>query len=124
MVSAPPKFLGFDSRIWTGRPGILKVRRSKTKVLIDLPLLPAIAQAPTSYLRWERPPSQSTPYLFLRKKMPYEPITSSAIRYRIRHYARLAGISAKVIGAHAFRHSHATSGSLLRMASLEKSRNR
>jgi len=40
--------------------------------------------------------------------MPYEPMTSSAIRFRIRHYARLAGISAKVIGAHAFRHSHAS----------------
>jgi integrase/recombinase XerD len=40
--------------------------------------------------------------------MPYEPITSAAIRYRIRHYARLAGIPAKVIGAHAFRHSFAS----------------
>ena len=38
----------------------------------------------------------------------HEPITSAAIRYRIRHYARLAGISTKVIGAHAFRHSHAS----------------
>lgn len=88
--------------------GILRVRRPKTKVLIELPLLPAVAQALTSYLRWERPPAKATPNLFLRKNMPYEPITSSAIRYRIRHYARLAGISDKVIGAHAFRHSHAT----------------
>jgi site-specific recombinase XerD len=40
--------------------------------------------------------------------MPYDPITSGAIRHRIRHYARLAGISTKVIGAHAFRHSHAS----------------
>ena len=38
----------------------------------------------------------------------YEPITSGAIRHRIRYYARLAGISTKVIGAHAFRHSHAS----------------
>jgi site-specific recombinase XerD len=88
--------------------GILRARRPKTKVLIELPLLPAVAQALTSYLRWERPPAKSTPYLFLRKNMPYEPITSSVIRYRIRHYARRAGISDKVIGAHAFRHSHAT----------------
>ena len=88
--------------------GILRARRPKTKVLIELPLLPAVAKALTSYLRWERPPAKSIPYLFLRKNMPYEPMTSSAIRYRIRHYARLAGISAKVIEAHAFRHSHAT----------------
>jgi len=98
--------LRFEDLDW--QAGILRVRRPKTKVLIDLPLLPAVAQALSSYLRWERPPASSTPYLFLRKNMPYEPMTSSAIRYRIRHYARLAGISAKVIGAHAFRHSHAT----------------
>jgi site-specific recombinase XerD len=35
-------------------------------------------------------------------------MTSAAIRHRIRHWATLAGIRAKVIGAHAFRHSHAT----------------
>jgi integrase/recombinase XerD len=47
------------------------------------------------------------PHVFLRENMPYEPITSGAIRHRIRYYADLAGISTKVIGAHAFRHSHA-----------------
>lgn len=91
---------------WGG--GVLKIRRPKTTVPIELPLLPAVAKALTAYLRWERPPAKTTHALFLRKNMPYEPITSSAIRYRIRHYARLAGIPAKVIGAHAFRHSHAT----------------
>jgi integrase/recombinase XerD len=91
---------------WHG--GVLRVRRPKTNVSIELPLLPAVAKALTAYLRWERPPAKSVHSLFLRKNMPYEPITSAAIRYRIRHYARLAGISAKVIGAHAFRHSHAS----------------
>jgi len=80
------------------RAGVLRVRRPKTKVPIELPLLPAVAKALTAYLRWERPPAQSVHSLFLRKNMPYEPITSAAIRYRIRHYARLAGIPAKVIG--------------------------
>ena len=88
--------------------GVLKVRRPKTNVSIELPLLPAVARALTAYLRWERPPAKSIHSLFLRKNMPYEPITSAAIRYRIRYHARLAGISAKVIGAHAFRHSHAS----------------
>jgi len=88
--------------------GILRARRPKTNVPIELPLLPAIAKALTAYLRWERPPARSFHSLFLRKNMPYEPMTSAAIRHRIRHYARLAGISAKVIGAHAFRHSHAS----------------
>ena len=40
--------------------------------------------------------------------MPYDPITSGALRHRIRHYARRAGVKAEVIGAHAFRHSHAS----------------
>jgi integrase/recombinase XerD len=40
--------------------------------------------------------------------MPYEPITSGAIRHRIQHWATVAGIPPRVLGAHAFRHSHAT----------------
>jgi site-specific recombinase XerD len=87
--------------------GVLRVCRPKTNVSIELPLLPAVAQALTAYLRWERPPARSVQHIFVRENMPYEPITSGAIRHRIRHYARLAGISTKVIGAHAFRHSHA-----------------
>lgn len=88
--------------------GVLRVRRPKTNVLIELPLLPAVAKALTAYLLSERPPAKSVDSFFLRKNMPYEPITSAAIRYRIRHYARLAGIPTRVMGAHAFRHSHAT----------------
>jgi integrase len=88
--------------------GVLTVRRPKTKVPIQLPLLPPVAKALIAYLRWERPPTKTNHQLFLRMSMPYEPITSGAIRHRIRHYAGLAGISAKVIGAHAFRHSHAS----------------
>ena len=88
--------------------GILHARRPKTKVSIELPLLPAVARALTAYLRWERPPAKGAAHLFLRKNMPYLPITSGAIRHRIRHYAAQAGISADMIGAHAFRHSHAS----------------
>jgi integrase/recombinase XerD len=90
------------------RAGVMRVRRPKTGVPIELPLLPAVAKALTAYLRCERPPARSSGALFLRQNMPYEPISSAAIRHRIRHYARLAGIPAKVIGAHAFRHSHAS----------------
>jgi integrase/recombinase XerD len=90
---------------WTG--SVIRARRPKTKVSIELPLLPAVARALTAYLRSERPPAKSN-HLFLRKNMPYEPITSGAIRHRIRHWATSAGISAKVLGAHVFRHSHAS----------------
>src|SRR5262249_7724508 len=60
-----------------------------------------------AYIREERPPAASMEHIFLRKNMPYERMTGSAIRHRIRHYARQAGIPAKLIGAHVFRHSHA-----------------
>jgi integrase/recombinase XerD len=90
------------------RTGILRAWRPKTKVRIESPLLPAVAKALTSYLRWERPPAKGAARVFLSEKMPYEPITSGAIRHRIRLYAGQAGVAAKVIGAHAFRHSHAS----------------
>jgi len=90
------------------KAGILRARRPKTKVSIELPMLPAVARALTAYLRWERPPAKGIAHLFLRMNMPYLPITSAAIRHRIRYYASQAGVSADMIGAHAFRHSHAT----------------
>jgi integrase/recombinase XerD len=90
------------------RAGRLRLCRPKTKAAVELPLLPAVAQALTAYLRWERPPAKTTPYFFLRTNMPYELMTSAALRHRIRYYASRAGVSAKVIGAHAFRHAHAS----------------
>jgi len=88
--------------------GVLKARRPKTKVAIELPLLPSVARALTAYLRLERPPAKGISQLFLSRRMPYRPVTSSAIRHRIRRYAERAGVSVKVLGAHIFRHSHAT----------------
>jgi integrase/recombinase XerD len=87
---------------------ILRVRRPKTGVGIELPLLPSVARGLAAYLRTERPTHAEGRRIFLRTNMPYDPLTSGALRHRIRHYARQAGISAEVIGAHAFRHSHAS----------------
>lgn len=89
--------------------GILRVRRPKTNVRIELPLLPVVAKALSTYLRRERPPAKGVAFLFLRRNMPYKPMTSGAIRHRIRLYANRAGIASdKVLGAHVFRHSHAS----------------
>ena len=90
------------------RTGVLRVRRPKTKVGMELPLLPAVARALIAYLRWERPPANGIAKLFLSRGMPYVPITSGAIRHRIRLYAKRAGVSAKMLGAHIFRHTHAS----------------
>jgi integrase/recombinase XerD len=87
---------------------ILHARRSKTGVAITLPLLPPIAKALAAYLKRERPNHADTRKIFLARGIPHRPLTSGAIRHRIRLYANKAGIKASVIGAHAFRHSHAT----------------
>lgn len=87
---------------------ILRARRPKTGVRIELPLLSPIAKALSAYLQAERPRPVSSRRVFLRSNMPYEPLTSGAIRHRIRLYAGRAGISAPTIGCHAFRHSHAS----------------
>ena len=60
------------------RAGVLRAGRPKTKVGIELPLLPVVAKALTAYLRWERPPAKGITKVFLSRRMPYAPITSGA----------------------------------------------
>lgn len=87
---------------------VIRARRPKTGVQIELPLLSPVAKALSSYLQAERPSPVCSRQVFLRSNMPYEPLTSAAIRHRIRLYAGKAGVSAPMIGCHAFRHSHAS----------------
>jgi len=98
--------LCFENVDWKAK--VLRVHRPKTGAGIELPLLPPVARALAAYLRTERPRPAETRRIFLRALMPYDPITSGALRHRIRHYAHRAGVTAEVIGAHAFRHSHAS----------------
>jgi integrase/recombinase XerD len=90
------------------KSGVICVHRPKTGVRIELPLLPAVARALSAYLKAERPPCAQTRRIFVTSTIPYEPLTSAAIRHQIRQYARQAGIVVGVIGAHAFRHTHAS----------------
>jgi integrase/recombinase XerD len=87
---------------------VLRVRRPKTGILIDLPLFPPVARTLSAYLYYERPSHAVARRIFLSMRMPHDPLTSGGIRHRIRFYARRVGITADVIGAHAFRHSHAS----------------
>lgn len=87
---------------------VIRARRPKTGVRIELPLLSPVAKALSAYLQAERPRPVCSRQVFLRSNMPYEPLTSAAIRHRIRLYAGNAGVSAPMIGCHAFRHSHAS----------------
>jgi integrase/recombinase XerD len=100
--------LGLDLDDVDWKSGILHVRRPKTKANIELPLLPPVAKALAAYLQEERPSLVQSRRIFLNTMIPYTPLSSGVFRDRIRHHARQAGIDAPVLGAHVFRHSHAT----------------
>jgi integrase len=98
--------LRVDDVDWRG--GVLHVRRPKTAVPIELPLLPAVAQALSAYLRRGRPRPTPAREIFLTVRLPHLSITTSVLRHQARTYANRAGVVAAVLGAHVFRHSHAT----------------
>jgi integrase len=98
--------LRLDDVDW--RAGVLRARRPKTAVPIELPLLPAVARALSSYLRRGRPRTASVRALFVTVGLPHRAITTSALRHQASRYARNAGIVVATLGTHVFRHSHAT----------------
>ncbi len=98
--------LELDDVDW--RAGILRVRRRKTGVPLELPLLPSVARALSAYLRRGRPRPTLARTVFVTLSLPHRSITTGAIRHRVREYARRAGITAAILGGHVFRHSHVT----------------
>jgi len=91
---------------WKART--LHVRRPKTEAAIVLPLLDPIARALAEYLRHERPTHAVAREIFVSHNMPYARLTaSSAICHRLVKHAAAAGLTAKFLGIHVLRHSHA-----------------
>jgi len=86
----------------------LFVRRPKTGVPIELPLLPAVARALAAYLRRGRPGHSIAREVFLSVALPHLAISAAALRHQVRKYASHVGIPAGFRGSHVFRHSHAT----------------
>jgi len=91
---------------WTA--GTLKVMRPKTGIAFTLPLLPAVAKVLARYLRKGRPPNTPTRHVFVRRKMPFGPLSaSSAVRHILIKHAKEAGLDAPYLGSHVLRHSNA-----------------
>lgn len=87
----------------------IKVVRPKTGVAFTLPLLPGVAKALASYLRYGRPPCTPTKHVFVRMKTPFSPLSgSSAVRHIIVKHAKAAGVNAPYLGSHVLRHSNAS----------------
>jgi integrase/recombinase XerD len=91
---------------WRGK--VLRARRPKTGVPLELPLMAAVAKALAAYLHRGRPSHIETRAVFVNPALPHNRVGTSAIRAKVRQYARAAGITDAVVGAHVFRHSHAT----------------
>jgi integrase/recombinase XerD len=98
--------LRLDDVDW--RAGVLRARRPKTAVPIELPLLPAVARALAAYLRRGRPRTTAARAFFVTARLPHRALSTSVLRHQARVYASRAGIVASRLGAHVFRHSHAT----------------
>jgi integrase/recombinase XerD len=90
------------------RTGVLRARRQKTGVPIELPLLRPVARALAGYLRHGRPGNVSAREVFLTVGLPHHGLSTSVLRHQARKYAHQAGVAVTPLGAHVFRHSHAT----------------
>ena len=94
---------------WTARR--FRIVRQKTKVEIWLLLLPEVGRALADYIRNARPNPTEFRQVFLSRKRPFRPFASSGssvLSDRVRRLAKRAGIKGRILGAHLFRHSHAT----------------
>ena len=83
----------------------IMIRRRRCRDIIELPLLPQVAETLSNYLV-VRPQSPHRE-LFLAKYTPYRPIKNQAVSQIARDALHRAGIEIKHYGSHTFRYSHA-----------------
>jgi integrase/recombinase XerD len=86
---------------------ILRIRRRKTRVAFDLPLLPPVARALAAYIRHGRPPT-SYRHVFLSHHIPFAPLHPIAVTDNVGRWAARSKIDLQQINPRMLRHSHAT----------------
>ena len=87
------------------RAGTLKIRQTKNKQLLVLPLIHEAGDVLACYLKDGRPPS-SHRELFLRRRAPFGPLGPTAVHEILdKHRKALSGLKLPVIGSHVLRHS-------------------
>ena len=90
------------------REAEIRIHSPKSARERKLPLPNDVGQALAEYLRNSRPTSVQ-PYVFLRTRAPFSPVTGcSTVSSIAKHHLKLAGIFARGLSAHAFRHTAAT----------------
>ena len=98
--------LRLDDFDW--RRNVLRVRQTKTRRLLWLPLIPTVVDTVVDYLRHGRPQTKSR-HVFLKCQAPIHPITRAILYGVVRKTLRRAGIKAGQYGPHILRHARATS---------------
>lgn len=90
------------------REGEITIHPPKSARERKLPLPSDVGQALAEYLQNGRPKS-AHPFLFLRNRAPFSPITGvGTVSGIAKRHLKLAGISTRGLSAHAFRHTAAT----------------
>lgn len=96
--------LTLDDIDWHGRA--LRVRQTKTRQTLPLPLTDEAANVLIEYLRQARPKS-SRRELFLRMRAPFVPLQSASVHDVLEHRIRCSGLNLPPFGTHVLRHSFA-----------------
>ena len=101
--SAEVVHLTLDDIDW--RAGTLKIRQTKNKQLLLLPLIHEAGDVLARYLKDGRPPS-SHRELFLNRRALFGPLSPTAVHAILnKHRKALSGLKLPVIGSHVLRHS-------------------
>jgi len=98
--------LRLDDLDWRG--GVIHVRQTKTRRVLDLPLLPPVRDALVAYIRNARPKSTER-RIFIKCHAPRGPISRAVLYSVVRRTLKAVGIKAAHYGPHALRHARATS---------------
>jgi len=90
------------------REGEVRIHSPKSARERKLPLPCDVGQSLAEYVQNGRP-RNAQPFLFLRTRAPFSPITgSSTVSCIAKRHLKLAGISIRGLSAHSFRHTAAT----------------
>jgi site-specific recombinase XerD len=89
------------------RHGVMRVRQTKTRRTLDLPLMPRVRDALIAYLRI-RSTCTLQRHLFLKVHAPHGSITRAIVYVIVKKTLKKAGIEAKHYGPHALRHARAS----------------
>jgi integrase/recombinase XerD len=98
MGAAEVNGLCLDDIDWRSRR--LRVRRCKTGVVTELPLLDPVARALATYLRRGRPAHAVCRCVFVSSPQPHTQLGAPALHHRLALYAERAGVRNCYLGTH------------------------